>query len=48
MRNYLEFEREIKTLEEQLENLKDPFHKDGLTEVDTKKINQIQNELDKK
>ena len=48
MRNYLEFEREIKTLEEQLENLKDPFHKDGLTEVDTKKINQIQNELDQK
>jgi len=36
MRNYLEFETEIKTLEEQLDKLKDPFNKDGLTEVDTK------------
>ena len=48
MKNYLEFETEIKTLEEQLDKLKDPFNKNGLTEVDTKKINQIQNDLDQK
>ena len=48
MKNYLEFETEIKTLEEQLDKLKDPFNKEGLTKVDTKKIDQIQNELDQK
>ena len=48
MKNYLEFETEIKALEEQLDKLKDPFEKDGLTEVDTTKINQIQDELDQK
>ena len=48
MRNYLEFESEIKNLELQLEKLKDPFNNEGLTEVDTEKINQIQRELDKK
>ena len=29
MKNYLEFERDIKGLEEELEKLKDPFNKDG-------------------
>ena len=48
MRNYLEFESEIKTLELQLEKLKDPFNNEGLAEVDTNKINQIQKELDSK
>ena len=48
MRNYLEFENEIKVLEQQLEKLKDPFSNEGLTEVNTKKIDQIQNELDQK
>ncbi len=48
MRNYLEFESEIKTLELQLEKLKDPFNNEGLTEVDTEKISQIQKELDRK
>ena len=48
MRNYLEFEGEIKTLEQQLEKLKDPFNNEGLAEVDTEEINRIQNELDKK
>ena len=48
MKNYLEFESEIKGLEEQLDKLKDPFNKEGLAEVDTKKINQIQSELDQK
>jgi len=45
MKNYLEFESDIKSLEEQLDKLKDPFNNEGLAEVDTKKINQIQNEM---
>ena len=46
MKSYLEFERNIKVLEEKLEKLKDPFNKEGLSEVDTDKISQIQNEID--
>ena len=48
MKSYLEFERDIKVLEEELEKLKDPFKKDGLTEVETDKITQIQVEIDDK
>jgi len=46
MKSYLEFERNIKVLEEELEKLKDPFNKEGLSEVETDKISQIQNEID--
>ena len=48
MKSYLEFERDIKVLEEELEKLKDPFNKEGLTEVETDKITQIQAEIDDK
>ena len=48
MKTYLEFERDIKVLEEELEKLKDPFNKEGISEVDTNKINQIQDEIDEK
>ena len=48
MKSYLEFEREIKVLEEELATLKDPFKKEGLTEVETDKINKIQAEIDAK
>ena len=48
MRNYLEFEKEIKTLEEDLESSKNPFDKDGISEVDTNKIKKIQEEIDEK
>ena len=48
MRSYLEFENDIKGLEEQLDKLKDPFNNEGLAEVDTEKINQIQKELNQK
>ena len=48
MKTYLEFERNIKDLEEELEKLKDPFNKEGLSEVETKKISQIQSEIDNK
>ena len=48
MKSYLEFERDIKGLEEELEKLKDPFNKEGLSEVDTNRISQIQNEINDK
>jgi len=48
MKSYLEFERDIKVLEEELEKLKDPFNKEGISEVDTKKISEIQSEIDVK
>ena len=48
MKNYLEFERDIKVLEEELEKLKDPFNKEGLSEVETKKITEIQKQIDEK
>ena len=48
MKNYLNFETEIKDLETELDKLKDPYNQSGLSEVDTKKISQIQNELDEK
>ena len=48
MKNYLNFETEIKDLENELEKLKDPFNQSGLSEVDTQKITQTQNELDDK
>ena len=48
MKNYLEFEKEIKTLEEELDNLKSPFGSEGISEVDTKKIKIIQEEINEK
>ena len=48
MKNYLNFESEIKDLENELEKLKDPFNQEGLSEVDTKKITKTQEELDEK
>ena len=48
MKNYLNFETDIKNLEKEIEKLKDPFNQSGLSEVDTQKISEIQNELDEK
>ena len=48
MKNYLNFETEIKDLENELEKLKDPYNQDGLAEVDTQKISITQNEIDEK
>ncbi len=48
MKNYLNFETDIKSLEEELEKLKDPYNQGGLSEVDTNKISQTQNEIDNK
>ena len=48
MRNYLNFEDEIKTLEDEIGKLKDPYNNEGLSEVDTGKISKIQLEIDEK
>ncbi len=48
MKNYLNFETDIKKLEEELDQLKDPYNQSGLAEVDTNKISKIQYEIDKK
>ena len=47
MKNYLNFEMEIKDLENELDKLKDPFNESGLSEVNTKKISDMQNQIDK-
>ena len=48
MKNYLNFETEIKNLELELEKLKDPYNEGGLSEVDTRKITKIQKDIDGK
>jgi len=48
MKNYLNFETDIKNLESEIEKLKDPYNQDGLSEVDTKKISESQQEIDGK
>ena len=48
MKNYLNFETDIKNLEIELDKLKDPYNQEGLTEVDTGKISKIQSELNNK
>jgi len=48
MKNYLNFETDIKSLETELEKLKDPYNQEGLSEVDTNKISKIQSEIDDK
>jgi len=46
MKNYLNFETDIKNLEVEIEKLKDPYNQEGLSEVDTKKIFESQEEID--
>ena len=48
MKNYLNFESEIKELETELDKLKDPYNQSGLSEVDTQKISETQEELDQR
>ncbi len=47
MKNYLNFEADIKKIETELDQLKDPYN-ESLTEVDTEKINSLQSKLDEK
>jgi acetyl-CoA carboxylase carboxyl transferase subunit alpha len=46
MKNYLNFEKDIKDLEIELDKLKDPYNQEGLSEVDNNKISKIQSEID--
>ena len=46
MKNYLNFETDIKDLESEIEKLKDPYNQSGLSEVDTQKISKAQKEPD--
>ena len=48
MKNYLNFEEDIKKIELELDQLKDPYNQEGLSEVDTKKIQSLQDELENK
>ena len=48
MKNYLNFETDIKNLESELEQLKDPYNQEGLSEVNTNKISQLQTSIDNK
>jgi len=48
MKNYLNFESDIKTLEVELDKLKDPYNQEGLSEVDTNKISEMQSQIDHK
>ena len=48
MKNYLNFENEVKNLENELEKLKDPYNQSGLSEVNTQKISRTQSELEEK
>jgi len=48
MKNYLNFESEIKNLEIEVDKLKDPYNQEGLSEVDTQNISKLQNEIDSK
>jgi len=48
MKNYLNFETEIKEYEDEIKKLKDPFNDSGLSQVDTEKISKTQEELDEK
>jgi acetyl-CoA carboxylase carboxyl transferase subunit alpha len=48
MKNYLNFETEVKNLESELDQLKDPYNQEGLSEVDTSKISKVQKEIDEK
>jgi acetyl-CoA carboxylase carboxyl transferase subunit alpha len=48
MKNYLDFEKEIKALEQEVDELKSPFGSEGISEVDTKKIKNTQIEINDK
>jgi len=48
MKNYLDFEKEIKALEEEVDSLKSPFGSEGISEVDTDKIKITQQEINQK
>ena len=48
MKNYLNFETEIRELEAELEALKDPYNKDGISEVKTNEITVFEDRITQK
>ena len=48
MKNYLNFENDIKSLEIELDKLRDPYNQEGLSEVNTGRISEIQSEINDK
>ena len=48
MKNYLNFENEVKELEAELEGLKDPYNKEGISEVDTEEIASYEDKINDK
>ena len=48
MKNYLNFETEVKNLEVELDKLKDPYNQEGLSEVDTSKISEVEKDITEK
>ena len=48
MKNYLNFETEVKKLENELDQLKDPYNQEGLSEVDTLEISKVEKEISEK
>ena len=48
MKNYLEFEKEIKSLEQEVDGLKSPFGSEGVAEDDTQRIKNTQDEINEK
>ena len=48
MKNYLEFEKEIKSLESEVDELRSPFGSEGISEVNTQKIQDTQSEINQK
>ena len=48
MKNYLNFETEVKELEAQLDSLKDPYNNEGISEVNTNEIASLEDKINKK
>ena len=48
MKNYLNFESEVKELEEELDVLKDPYNKEGISEVNTDEILSFEDRINSK
>ena len=48
MKNYLNFENEIKNIEAEIDKLKDPYNNEGISSVNTDRIDKLQSDLDKK
>ena len=48
MKSYLNFENEIKNIEAEIDKLKDPYNNEGISSVNTDRIDKLQSELDKK